>query len=207
MSVYFFLDQVAEYYTKKIARYGATAKGVDWNSLESQQLRFLQLMKVTGGKNSFSITDYGCGYGALFDYLNKQDLSFQYFGFDISNKMISHAQSLFGANKQCKFYSQKSSLPPSDYTVASGIFNVKLQSENEEWKEYILHMLEQMAELSSQGFAFNALTQYSDPDRMRPDLYYADPTFLFDYCKKTFSKYVSLLHDYPLFEFTILVRL
>jgi hypothetical protein len=41
---------------------------------------------------------------------------------------------------------------------------------------------------------------------MRPDLYYADPLFLFDYCKTKFSTLVSLIHDYPLYEFTILVR-
>jgi hypothetical protein len=62
-----------------------------------------------------------------------------------------------------------------------------------------------MAELSRRGFAFNVLTKYSDPERMRPDLYYADPLFLFNYCKKSF-KSVALLHDYPLYEFTILVK-
>ena len=41
---------------------------------------------------------------------------------------------------------------------------------------------------------------------MRPYLYYADPLFLFDYCKKKYSKSVALLHDYGLYEFTILVR-
>ena len=60
--------------------------------------------------------------------------------------------------------------------------------------------------LSGKGFAFNVLTKYSDPEFMRTDLYYADPLFLFDYCKAKFSTFVSLIHDYPLFEFTILVR-
>jgi hypothetical protein len=34
-----------------------------------------------------------------------------------------------------------------------------------------------------------------------------DPLRLFDHCKRTFSPDVALLHDYPLWEFTILVRL
>jgi hypothetical protein len=41
---------------------------------------------------------------------------------------------------------------------------------------------------------------------MRDDLYYADPLFFFDYCKTRFSRFVTLIHDYPLYEFTILVR-
>jgi hypothetical protein len=51
------------------------------------------------------------------------------------------------------------------------------------------------------------LSLYSDPERRRPDLFYADPLFLFDYCKTRFSKAVALLHDYPLYEFTVLVRI
>jgi len=41
---------------------------------------------------------------------------------------------------------------------------------------------------------------------MREDLYYADPCFIFDYCKRNFSRNVALLHDYELYEFTIIVR-
>ncbi len=56
------------------------------------------------------------------------------------------------------------------------------------------------------GFAFNALTSYSDIEFRRDDLYYADPLFWFDYCKTNISKYVALLHDYPEYDFTIIVR-
>ena len=55
-------------------------------------------------------------------------------------------------------------------------------------------------------FAFNVLTSYADPDRMRPDLYYADPCFLFDYCQRRYSRWVAILHDYGLYEFTVVVR-
>ena len=41
---------------------------------------------------------------------------------------------------------------------------------------------------------------------MRADLYYGDPCFFFDHCKTRYSKQVGLLHDYGLYEFTILVR-
>ena len=41
---------------------------------------------------------------------------------------------------------------------------------------------------------------------MRPDLYYADPCFLFDYCQRRYSRWVAVLHDYGLYEFTIVVR-
>ena len=40
--------------------------------------------------------------------------------------------------------------------------------------------------------------------KMKDYLFYADPCQLFDYCKQNFSKQVALLHDYRLYEFTII---
>jgi hypothetical protein len=41
---------------------------------------------------------------------------------------------------------------------------------------------------------------------MRPDLYYADPCFFFDYCQRRYLRRVAVLHDYGLYEFTVVVR-
>ena len=67
-------------------------------------------------------------------------------------------------------------------------------------------MLDAMAQASTRGFAFNMLSTFSDPDRRRPDLYYADPRVVFGACKERYSERVALLHDYPLWEFTTIVR-
>ena len=45
----------------------------------------------------------------------------------------------------------------------------------------------------------------SDKKFMQDNLYYADPLFIFDFCKRNFAKNISLIHDYDLYEFTILV--
>lgn len=196
------LEATERYYSDKVRAHGATARGVDWSSLESQQLRFEQVLKVCDTTSTFSINDYGCGYGALATHMLEKGYAFEYRGFDISEAMIAKAKALL----PYAFFSDRSSLATAEYTVASGIFNVKQQTNDEDWTAYVLRTLSEMAGLSSKGFAFNVLTKYSDLERMRPDLYYADPLLLFDYCKKNFSKHVSLLHDYPLYEFTMLVR-
>ena len=38
--------KVDDYYTAKLTEHGATHQGVDWNSPESQELRFQQIMKI-----------------------------------------------------------------------------------------------------------------------------------------------------------------
>jgi len=200
------LEEVGRYYSEKLSIYGATAKGVDWNSPESQELRFDQLLKVCDRTKTFAINDYGCGYGALIEYMNDSGYTFQYRGYDISSRMISKAKTIYEDLEYCEFFTDESRLTSADYTVASGIFNVKLKTDERVWADYVLQILTNIAELSTKGFSFNMLTRYSDKHLMRPDLYYADPLYMFDYCKKNFSRFVSLLHDYPLYEFTILVR-
>jgi len=93
-----------------------------------------------------------------------------------------------------------------DYIIASGIFNVRQDILNKEWEQYISDTLTVINDRSSKGFAFNMLTSYSDKEFMRDYLYYANPSFYFDHCKRNFSKHVALLHDYPLYEFTIMVK-
>lgn len=198
-------QQVGDYYTGKLQTHGATPKGVDWNSAESQQLRFQQLLRVCD-ESPFTLNDYGCGYGALATYLYEQGLDCDYLGFDISPAMIQAAQELLSTYPRVKLTDDPAQLIKADYTVASGIFNVKLDTEKTDWLDYILHTLNELWALSNKGLAFNLLTSYSDPERMRSDLYYGQPTFFFDYCKMRFSRQVALLHDYGLYEFTIIVR-
>lgn len=195
--------RIGDYYAGKLAEHGATPSGVDWNSENSQRLRFAQLLKIVDVPGPFSLNDYGCGYGALIDHLRAEDAPFSYRGFDVAEAMVAEARRRHGD----RFTANFSDLPVADYTVASGIFNVLAGADREGWLDYIRHTVRQMASVSRRGLAFNCLTSYSDPERMTDRLYYADPAVLFDFCKRELSRNVALLHDYELYEFTVLVRL
>jgi SAM-dependent methyltransferase len=201
-----FVTSVVDYYTGRFIEFGATARGVDWNGAESQELRFAQLLKIRLREGTFSLNDYGCGYGALAGYLIGRTRDFRYTGFDLSAPMLEEARRLFRDEPGVRFVRTEGELPIGDYTVASGLFNVRLDTGTATWTCYVFDTLDRLWELSALGMAFNVLTSYSDPDRMRPDLYYADPLLFFDRCKRRYSKQVALLHDYGLYEFTLLVR-
>jgi SAM-dependent methyltransferase len=193
------------YYSGKFAEHGATPQGVDWNSLEAQTLRFDQLLRVVDAPSRrFTINDYGCGYGALADHLKAGGYRFGYRGYDLSESMIRHAR--LTHPKTHRWVTSESDLEPADYTVASGLLNVKQQHSDAGWTEYCLDVIGRLDRLSDRGFAFNMLTAYSDPEKRRDDLYYGDPLFYFDHCKRHLSRDVALLHDYGLYEFTLIVR-
>jgi trans-aconitate methyltransferase len=195
---------VAAYYASKLAEHGSTPRGVDWNGADSQLLRFRQLLRITDdAEGPFSLLDYGCGYAALLDTLRDQSAAVDYTGFDIAREMVAAARE---RHPGARFITDDSALRPVDYVVASGIFNVRLDHDPTAWETYIVETLDRMRALSVRGIAFNMLTSYSDPEHMRADLHYADPRDVFDHCKRRLSRKVALLHDYGLYEFTVLVR-
>jgi SAM-dependent methyltransferase len=199
------LREIGEYYAGKLAAHGPTAQGVDWNSADSQRLRFEQFSRLWQGATQFSLNDLGSGYGALFDYLAGQGRKVDYLGLDVSAAMIEEASRRTVGQTGCAFLCGSSFPRTADYCVASGIFNVKLGAADDAWKAHVHATLAEMHRASRAGFAFNCLTRYADPDRMRPDLHYADPGALFDHCKRHFARNIALLHDYGLYEFTIVV--
>ena len=199
------LAEVAQYHSTKLAEYGETPRGVDWNGEDDQKLRFEQVCKIID-VDHFSINDLGCGYGALYDFLVSKKKSFSYLGVDVSEGMIRAAEKRYKGLPQARFALSNEFDEAADFGVASGIFNVRMGRSDDQWRIYLEATLDLLDRTSRIGFAFNCLTTYSDRDKMRDYLYYADPCALFDLCKRRYSRNVTLLHDYELYEFTILVR-
>jgi SAM-dependent methyltransferase len=201
------LSMVASYYGDKLARYGPTPAGVDWNGQSGQLLRFEQLTKILPpAPATVSVNDIGCGYGALLEFLAPAYHSLEYEGIDIAAPMIEAAQTRHNHHPEARFLVRSAPTSAKDFCIASGIFSVRLSSHDHEWLNHVNSTLDMLDSYSKKGFSFNCLTKYSDAEKMRCDLYYADPLSLFDFCKKRFSQNVALLHDYGLYEFTILVR-
>lgn len=201
-------SQATSYYDEHLGKHGYSAQGVGWKNEKAQQDRF-QILKKIIDQPEFTINDLGCGTGAFYEFLVAEGFrSFRYRGYDVLEKMITHASDNY-RGVAAVFFQQIATaeeMELADYSVASGIFSLKYDQPEEHWINYVVSTLTQMNEKSSRGFAFNMLTTYSDPDRLSPDLYYADPLFIFDYCMKHFSRKVALLHDYEQFDFTILVK-
>lgn len=203
------ISAINKYYTAKVIAHGPSPAGMDWNGRESQYTRFEQLAGIfSGPAQSIACNDLGCGHGEFLNYLISTGFAGIYRGYDISQEMISCAQKEHRAPNSLLQYAFYLGNAPevSQYTVASGIFNVKCEIPDASWQEYILETIATMDASSTKGFAFNILTSYSDIEYRRAHLYYADPCFFFDHCKKNYSRNVALIHDYNLYEFTVLVR-
>jgi SAM-dependent methyltransferase len=199
------LSTVASYYSGKLEQHGETPKGVDWRDERAQEERFAHLSAVWREPNDLtgSIADLGCGYGSYLGYLRVNGFTGAYSGFDVSQAMIDSARKRFAGDPAAEFVLGNALDVPVDYVVASGIFNVRLTTPVPDWERYIFETIDAMQRVSRKGFAFNCLT--NKVTYRRDDLYYGDPQFWLDHCRREGSV-PALREDASLFDFTIIVR-
>ena len=202
-----FLKDISKVFSFRIHTYGGTPAGVLWKTDEGQQLRFEVLFGLLVDQPPFkpvSINDFGCGYGAMFDFLldipSMAEMS--YFGYDISREMIDTAKQ-HNLDRRANFRRASKVETPADYTFVSGTFNLNLQVNDGLWSTYVKSTLNQLWTMSNKGLAFNML------DKNHPDqengLYYATANDYMDFCK-TLSANVTLIDNYHLDEWTIFIH-
>lgn len=203
------LRDVERLYTGNIAEKGVDPKSVGWRDEAAQRLRFEKLAYVIdrdAAAGGATYNDLGCGYGAMFPFLRDAGgIPLRgYRGYDISAAMLAAARERH-TDGRADFVEADRIQQAADYSFVSGTFHVKCDAPEDDWREYVVEMLRNVAAHTTRGFAFNLVTSYVD--YREPQLYYADPSFFTDFCIRNFSRRVALLHDYPLWEFTIAVTL
>jgi cyclopropane fatty-acyl-phospholipid synthase-like methyltransferase len=167
------------FYNASIQKYGLQAKGVHWNSKESQYDRFKVLIDFIPDIMSSSIVDAGCGFGDLYIYLNKQVLLPQkYVGIDCEEKMVEIAQLRIKQDIMLKDILEDD-IPRSDYYVSSGALNILTNEET-------FMFIEKCFNHCEKGFVFNMLNITED---MKEDVYnHHNPENVLAFCKKLNKK-------------------
>jgi SAM-dependent methyltransferase len=201
-------DSIKSYYTEKLSRHGATPLGVDWSCVPTQYLRFVQLLKLCDFSRPFSLNDIGCGYGALLSYLAeyRADAEIDYFGVDLSPAMIRRAKRLWRGRHDAKFMVGHGSPRIADYSIASGIFNVRLDQSIARWEGFVAETLADMHDGSRRGFAVNFISPQAPAEATQSGLYRAPAEQWIAHCRAKFDASVELIEAYGLREYTLLVR-
>jgi len=199
---------IERYYTQKVLAHGASPLGVDWTCQPTQELRFVQLLKLCDFRQPFSLNDVGCGYGALMAFLAKRHRGAEvdYLGTDLSQAMIDQAKPSRSPSIRSRFVLTGGIPRVADYSVASGIFNVKLNQPTTRWTLFIQQMLAGMHAASRLGFAVNFLASLGPDMQAIPELYRVSPDVWVRHCERQFGANVELVEGYGMREFTLLVR-
>jgi SAM-dependent methyltransferase len=199
---------VAAYYSGKVRRFGATPFGVDWTCVPTQEMRFVQLMKIFKYGDPFSLNDFGCGYGALLAFLDRRCPAspIDYLGIDLSAAMIRCARRIWCRRPNARFVHGHICGRMASYSVASGVFNVQLSRPRYEWEAFIRESLRELRRTSELGFSVNFVMAPLGGQAVREGLYATHPEPWVDFCTAEFGATTDVVVGYGLREFTLLVR-
>jgi SAM-dependent methyltransferase len=189
-------EKLVLHYQELLSKHGNTAKTLQHFDEYSQGERFRILTSVIDVM-SFSVLDVGCGLGHLASFLNNTKKKFNYLGTDIVPEFVSLSKENFKSYPNIQFEhkdvfetDQMNGDNLYDYVIMCGIFNNKM---DDNWI-FLTEALQKAYKMANKAVAVNLLSTYVD--YQDKDLYYCDPLQIFDYCKKSVSKKVSLRHDY-----------
>ena len=203
------LHAVSAYYSGTLQRFGATPRGVDWPNRLNQELRLVQLLKVCDLSAPRSLNDVGCGYGALRTLLSRRHRRAQIdlLGTDVSLAMVAAARRRWRHRADCAFEVAEGAVRVADYSLASGIFNVKLACPLPEWEGLVAGTLDNLKRHSRLGYAVNFIAPPAPGQASPPELYRPAAERWLDHIAATQAgAEVTLLRGYGLPEYTLLVR-
>lgn len=199
-------------YSSKFQQYNEDPRSLSWNDKKSQELRFkkiIHLLKYQNQKENFSLHEIGCGLGHFYEFLKTTNYSVTYSGSDIIPSFLEACQKKYPG---IKFYQQDISadyelipdvIKKCDYYCLSGTFHTKEDNQTSDWEKFVFKGLNNMFRMANKGICVNFLTSYSEFYDER--LYYADPKVIFDWCDQNLSRFISIEHDIPLYEFTVCI--
>lgn len=148
---------LTRFYLDSLASHGETAKGVQWMSTRTQELRFGVLRRLLPADlGDLTLVDAGCGFGDLYGYLLRtDDRPARYIGLDLMEPMVEVARRRTGCEiRLCDVLRDR--LPDADYYLCSGAMNNLTREET--WR-----FIRRCYDASRRGFVFNLLKGTDGP--------------------------------------------
>jgi SAM-dependent methyltransferase len=183
-------------YESRYAELGQHVNSLGWNTRADQRLRF-QVLGDIANLAGASVCDIGCGFGDLYPYLLERFTNVDYLGVDITPSFVESARIRHPSVPFiCGDILDGLAIPPADYFLLSGALNYRVENN---W-DLTVAMIRRMFSLARKGVGVNFLSTYVN--FQRPLNYHHDPEMMFSFARGL-TRWVTLRHDYPLWEFTL----
>ena len=175
---------------------------VGWSS-ESHAKRLNKIIEI-GDLNNRSVLDIGCGLGAFYEFLKSKNITTDYYGYDVSDKMIEAIKLSYPEIKE-KIHLHDILTDETelnyDYIVSIGSINLFLDEKTN--YGMVLKMLDKMYQHSKIGFAFSMTSALSR--KKNKDTFYYDHKIIINhistYCNNFKIDHSYLPHDFTVFGY------
>lgn len=191
-------EYVISFFDKNLMLHGDRPEAVRWTS-KGQQEHYEALLDI-GDIGGSKILDFGCGKGDLCSFLAERNITVDYTGYDINEKLIDLAKSKFPAGDFRVFDVDRDDLTEDfDYIFLCGVFNLKVEGVD----DLVRRALVKLFQRCRVGLAFNALSAHNPKKDF--ELNYTSPEELFAFAVRNLSPFVSLRHDRIAYDFMMFI--
>jgi SAM-dependent methyltransferase len=197
------------HYERCFRTHGATPQGVDWPKAEDVRTRFAVMLGIaTGMTEKMSLLDLGCGYGALYDYLQEtgQTSHFDYRGIDLSAPMIEAARARHPAVDFSvrDIIREPLAAQNVDLVVMNGVLTEKRELSFAAMEEFAVALITAAFQTSRLGVSFNVMSAQVEYER--DDLFHWPFDRAATLLKAQCSRHLQIRADYGLYEYTLYLR-
>jgi len=184
-----FEKDIAQVFGNRFLQHGPVPEASMWYSEKRQFIRFeimFEQIKLLTQKNTISISDIGCGYGAFLNFLSEKNLNEEWFynGYDVSDEVIKFCRQEY--LNRASFH--RSSVPTrkTDFIIMSGTYNFFPLNDYNSWKQYLFRSLKMLWAKTDCAMIFNLQT--SDRENVTDDgIVYTSQVVIENFCNSTFG--------------------
>lgn len=203
---------IVKHYEECFRTYGDNNKGVDWPKEADAQTRYKVMLDIARfdlfrSNEKYSLLDFGCGLGHLYQYILDRYMDIEYAGLDASEVFVNKCREKFPQIKfmHCDLMNEtfEDHVPKYDYIVMNGVFTEKLSLSYDEMLDYFQKLITKVYEKCNYGIAFNVMSK--DVDWEREDLFHLPLNVLSSFLTKNITCDFIIRNDYGLYEYTVYV--
>ena len=199
-------DAQASYYGKLFQDHGPGVDAVASGKQIYKDLRYAQLCRVFGDDSAFSLHDVGFGLCHLYEYVKTRfpDRSIMYSGSEVTPAFIEMARDRY---RECEFQLRDIATTACkeryDYIVLGGTFYHLAGADAKSYEEYVKTILSNAFAMCSRGLVFNLITGFVG--YRHENLFYGELADMLPFVVRNLSRFFTVQHNYPLFEYTLCV--
>lgn len=193
---------IVQHYEKCFQKHGDNHQGVDWPNATDAATRYRIMLEVDRfawhPKGVFSVLDYGCGLGHMYEYIEEHSLLLHYEGYDLSGLLVGECK-----KKYPYLYWHTENPPEADYVVMNGVLTERRELTNMQMAENVVDTIKHAWSLCRIGIAFNLMSKQVDWER--EELYHQNMEDLASFLCSSISRNFIIRNDYKLYEYTAYV--
>ena len=196
------MQKVINRYRERLKEFGIGPAAIE-TPKNRQSLRYSIFTKAIK-EDGFSLLDFGCGFGYLYEFLKEKYNNFEYTGADIVSEFIDHNKQKFPENNFILLKNSPYDIKETyDYIIIAGPFAVIYGDSEKEHFEYIKSTLKYLLENTNICMVLDFM--HDKVDFKQEDAYHQNVMEFYRFVKEELSPRCIIDESYMPYEFAVTI--